>query len=256
VSQSSQSRPNLCDGGFNFRDVGGHKARDGRTMRRGRIYRSGMMVHLTDEDHVLLEGLGIRVICDLRTTREQLRDPTRWQSIRGVDYWARAYETSHGDIGRLMQQGAFSAEEAREAMKGNYREMPFEQADSYREMFYRIAQGHLPLVFNCSVGKDRTGIAATLLYKLLDIPQDIILHEYTLTNEFLARDSNRLTERGVFKPWPTDAHFQPLIRAEPDYLQTMFETIEDRCGSLERYFSDIIGVDARRADEIRAHLLE
>jgi protein-tyrosine phosphatase len=236
--------------------MGGHETKDGRTMRRGQVYRSGMMVHLTEADHVLLEGLGVRVICDLRTTREQRRDPTRWQNIRGADYWSRDYESSHGDIGRLMERGTFSAEEAREAMLGNYREMPFEQAESYREMFRRLAQGHVPLVFNCSVGKDRTGIAAALLYKLLDIPLDIILHEYTLTNEFLARDSDRLAERGVFKKWPTHDYFMPLIRAEPDYLMTMFKTVDERCGSLDRYFQDLLGVDSRRADDIRAHLLE
>src|SRR5262245_59912907 len=80
--QTASSHPAVVDGGFNFRDMGGHKTEDGRTMRRGQVYRSGMMVHLTDADHVLLDGLGVRVICDLRTTREQLRDPTRWQNIR------------------------------------------------------------------------------------------------------------------------------------------------------------------------------
>jgi hypothetical protein len=145
-----------AEGRFNFRDIGGYKTEDGRITRWGRVYRSGMMAHFTDAGHAAISKLGIRLICDLRTTREREEAPTRWQDAGVADYWARDYDLSRGELSRMMESEDNAADEVRNAMIGNYRKLAFEQAESYRHLFARLAEGHLPLVFNCSAGKDRT----------------------------------------------------------------------------------------------------
>ena len=57
-----------------------------------------------------------------------------------------------------------------------YRDMPYEQAESYREVFRCIADGGVPLILHCSAGKDRTGIAAALL--LLGVPRNQVIETY------------------------------------------------------------------------------
>src|SRR3546814_7173985 len=63
-------------GGRNFRDLGGYQTHDGRSVRWGRLYRSGSMAALTTADCELLNGFGIRLVCDLRTTSERATAPS------------------------------------------------------------------------------------------------------------------------------------------------------------------------------------
>ena len=51
---------------FNFRDVGGYRAGDGRIVVRRRLFRSDDLSRLTMEDAVRFAALGIRTVIDLR----------------------------------------------------------------------------------------------------------------------------------------------------------------------------------------------
>ncbi|MGH1559795.1 tyrosine-protein phosphatase [Caulobacter segnis] len=66
-------------GGHGFRDLGGWRAADGRQVRWGKIYRSGVMTDLTMADLDYLRGLGLTVICDLRRSLPNAR-PSRVRS--------------------------------------------------------------------------------------------------------------------------------------------------------------------------------
>jgi len=49
--------------------------------------------------------------------------------------------------------------------------------------------------------------------------------------------------------------WEPLLRAEPVYIETMFETVDARHGSTEAYVSEILGVDSADIEAIRDALL-
>ena len=55
------------DGQPNFRDVGGYKTEDGKTVKRGLVYRSGELPRLTDKDVAKLEQLGIKTVVNFLT---------------------------------------------------------------------------------------------------------------------------------------------------------------------------------------------
>lgn len=47
----------LLEGQPNFRDIGGYQTTDGRTVKKGLVYRSGELPRLTDQDvQILNEG--------------------------------------------------------------------------------------------------------------------------------------------------------------------------------------------------------
>src|SRR6185369_6707580 len=62
-------------GGSNFRDLGGHRTADGRTVRRGHVFRSAHLGGLTDADRAALDRLGVRTIVDLRGVNEAAETP-------------------------------------------------------------------------------------------------------------------------------------------------------------------------------------
>jgi protein-tyrosine phosphatase len=63
-------------GAINLRDFGGYPTSDGRRVRSGVLYRSGMLAQLTADGQSALRELGIGVICDLRRDEERRLEPT------------------------------------------------------------------------------------------------------------------------------------------------------------------------------------
>src|SRR5688572_7614728 len=65
------------EGGQNFRDLGGYRSSDGRSVKWGLIYRSGSMHGLTNGDFEKMRALGIRSVVDFRSNDERVRDPLK-----------------------------------------------------------------------------------------------------------------------------------------------------------------------------------
>ncbi|CAN7183741.1 tyrosine-protein phosphatase [Phenylobacterium sp. LjRoot225] len=243
----------LLEGGRNFRDLGGYVARDGRRLKWGRLYRSGSMAALTEAAYVQLAELGVRVICDLRTTSERETSPVDWRKVPNLSYWARDYDLSFGDLRAVIASDLPTAEQASAAMVTAYRELPFEQAPAYGELFRRLADGEAPLVFNCSAGKDRTGVAAALILQALGVPEETIVEDYLLSN--LAYD------RAASATAAALAHIDPEVTAailgvDDRYIRAALAAIDDAHGSVERYLQDQLGLTGDALGRLEAHLLE
>ena len=237
------------EGGFNLRDMGGYATADGRTVRRGMLFRSGVMSMLTEADERYLAGLGIATVCDLRRPGERRRDPTRWCEPAGVFYWSRDFTESSGVLGELLRGNAGSADDVRARMIYLYGEILVDHAPSYRYLFERIAAGHVPLLFNCSAGKDRTGIGAMLILSALGVPRATIVEDYLLTNRYA--DFSRLVDRADGGFAVDAAVMRPLLAADADYLAAAFDSLDRDHGGVDAYLASI-GVDA----PVRARLQE
>src|SRR5690606_41263416 len=83
---SSYDRVVPLEGGANFRDLGGYQTVDGKTVRRGLLYRSGVMTHLTEADQAYLQKIGIDTVVDLRSREELELYPNHWAPKAGVRY--------------------------------------------------------------------------------------------------------------------------------------------------------------------------
>jgi protein-tyrosine phosphatase len=246
------------EGGRNFRDLGGYPTATGRRVKWGKLYRSGSMAGLTPADYEYLGKLGIRVVCDLRTTSERKAEPNKWQEVAKVTYWTRDYETSFGELRRVLASGLPTAEQAKAAMIQGYRELPFEQAPSYRELFKRLAAGEIPLAFNCSAGKDRTGTAAALLLSALGVPREIVVEDYALSDkveDFHRAFAGKGRERSMLANFPEEV-LTAILSSDPDYIRAGLGAIEERHGSIEGYLREELEVTARELNAIRAALLE
>jgi len=243
-------------GGRNFRDLGGYEAHDGRRVRWGQVFRSGSLAGLTAADWEGLQARGVRVLCDLRTNMERQHEPFPWAQAPGISYFARDYNSSFGELRRLMSAGLPSGAVVREAMINSYRQLPFEQAPSYRRLFTHLAANEIPMVFNCSAGKDRAGTAAALLLGALGIPRETIVEDFELTNsvgrlrEVLGRTTGSLLS--MLPGEVADA----ILGADPDYIAAALGSVEERHGSIEGYLDQVLEIDAAALERIRGNLLE
>lgn len=245
-------------GARNFRDLGGYHTADGKVISRSKLYRSGSLAQLTPEGCVALRELGVRSLCDLRTTRERQMQPFAWRADFEFDYWSRDYETSFGELRGLLETNLVDARQAREAMLDGYRKMPLEQALAYREIFSQLINANAPLVFCCSAGKDRTGIGAALILTALGVPREIVIADYILTDELVDLESEIVRQSAgssSLSRQPAEV-LRAILGCDADYIAAALNVIAPSAGAFKNYLYDVLDVDTTALETLRAHFLE
>jgi protein-tyrosine phosphatase len=247
-------------GGRNFRDLGGYRAADGRMVHWGQLYRSGAMTGLTEGDYAYLSKLGIAVICDFRSTGEREREPNRWPGPAAPRMIARDYRM---DLSGLQPGAGLApgAEQMRARMIKVYEAMPYDQAESYTKMFAELAAGHTPLAFNCSAGKDRTGVAAALILTTLGVPRTTVLADYALTDKVVDLEAVLHGADGAPAGFPGVAASsievrKAILSADPAYLAAALDAMTRREGSVDAFVRRRLGVTPAQKATIQARLLK
>lgn len=248
------------EGIHNFRDYGGWLTADGRQVRRGLLYRSGQHVGATDADLSLIAALDIRTVIDLRGTSERERNPCRRVAGFAGEVVFYDGETSssppHMDVDPDVSTALF----ARQRMLAVYARMP--QNPAMQHMFARylriLAERDGANLVHCFAGKDRTGIAATLLLHVLGVSERDQMTEFLRTNDaptlaVLHAQSVPGIEARIGRKLDRDA-LRSLLGVDEDYLLQFRETVADMAGSLDRWLETRIGVDDALRRRLRARL--
>lgn len=246
-AQSGHSRLLPLQGGQNFRDLGGYRTRDGRIVRWGLLYRSGAMNGLTEADFVYLDRLGIRTVCDFRSTDERKAAPVRWPGGRAPKVFADDYKLDMGGLD-FRAAAKWNAGQARKAMTSLYPRLLEQFNGQYRRMFEQLLAGNVPLAFNCSAGKDRTGVAAALILTALDVPRETVIQDYLLSNRYFDPRKAVTTDDNVSQGWrrlPAPV-LQAFMGVDRSYIEAVFRVIDVHPGGANAYFRDKLGLS--RAD--------
>ena len=175
-AESDAERDLRLDGADNFRDIGGYTTLDGRTVCRGKIYRSNTLHDLSEADFVYFKKFGVSLICDLRGPVERKEAPNLWRQNHGIAelHIDTSAELMNANMGMLQQlRGNPTPERAAELLSDIYRRMPGAFSGRLHVLIDRLLTGTgLPAVIHCSAGKDRTGFVCAMLMFALDIPAE------------------------------------------------------------------------------------
>ena len=256
--------PSLAfEGVDNFRDFGGYAAADGRRIRLGRLYRSAHHGRASDADLVLLGGLGLRTIVDLRRPEERLREPCRRWAPFGASVIENDLSEAPADAyDAYLHAGDLTLESNRAFLVDYYRHAPLKtrHIDLYARYFKALGEGDGPVLIHCAAGKDRTGVLAALTHHILGVEYADSLADYLLTN-----DPKRIARRmPLFAQYvqdqtgrrPSEDFMRATMGVEALYLDTAFATIKARYGSVDAYLEQALGVDAALKARITEYLLE
>lgn len=243
--------------GSNFRDVGGYRGADGRTVKWGRIFRSGAMPLLTDSDYALLGGLKIGSIVELRSVDERMIAPTQLDDRTGALFLSNDYSLK-AMMANMMADREYLYHDVGKAL-----------APQYRTIFRRLLADDGAVLYNCSAGQDRTGVATALVLSALGVDRQTIMQDYHLSTA-LRRPQHEMPPLN-----PADWPGNPIVpyyvaamnapggpKAEPLYtpsgashLARFFEVIERDYGSVEAYLDRELGVSAEDVARLRAIFL-
>ena len=244
------------EGTMNFRDLGGYVTDDGQRVRWGRLFRSDGLHGLTDADHEVLAAIGLRTVYDLRWTRERDAQPSRLpEEGVAVHHLAVGPDPQGADI--MEQIFAGDIEEIPMArLVEMYEELLEQGAEVFAALLTHLADPDaLPAVFHCTAGKDRTGISAALLLRLLGVPEDVVLDDYVLSTTYRAQ--RRLEElRPRFQEAGLDIErFADYLSAPRPVLEAALLRIAADHGGVEGYLRHG-GMADSIPDRLRQLLLE
>jgi Tyrosine phosphatase family len=197
------------DGNHNFRDAGGYGVADGRTMRRGLVFRSDHLADLTDADLATIRALGLRTVHDFRLETERERQPSRLPNgaaapevvLLGTSDFS-SLDVTVIDVIRDMLAGLRPLP-ASDFWETNYLDMVQTSAPMLVGFIRSIADdGRLPSLHHCTGGKDRTGLSTALLHRILGVSDDDIADDFLATNLYrtplrVAALRDELATRGI-----------------------------------------------------------
>lgn len=254
------SRLIAIEGSNNFRDLGGYKTADGRELKWGVLYRSAAMHRITPKGFEQLRARGIKTNIDFRATQERRAAPAVWPADMKVAVYTQDYDLDMTPFMAFFQKGNVTAEETRHMMAGFYRQAPFSFADQYKRMLRLIIDGETPMVYNCSAGKDRTGVATALILALVGVPRATVTEDYLLSNRYYTPDVPKAGEQedpqtAAFRRLPPDV-LQALMGVDASYLDAAFAAIETREGGWDRYVREDLGLTAGDVEALKARLLK
>lgn len=247
----------------NFRDFGGYPTRDGRSMVKGRLFRSAHLADLTDEDLEHFANLDIEVIVDLRGPGERGRKPGRRHAgFAGTviqDEMDEALTSTWMDW--VRQSDDVGVHGFRAYMRNFYRAAPADPryVALYRRYFEALSEARGGLIVHCAAGKDRTGVICALTQHLAGVPEEHILHDYMLTrlDDFLTRQvdgivANTLKQTGKVVAREAVA---AALGVEEEFLRAAFAMMTERYGSVDGYLEQELGLDADRRAAVLARIV-
>ncbi|MFG1702545.1 tyrosine-protein phosphatase [Nonomuraea sp. M3C6] len=230
---------------YNFRDLGGYQAADGREVRWGRLFRSDSLARLEGLDWARFQELGIRTVIDLRYPWE-IEAQGRVPAQRGLAYFNFSIEHRPYDQAEIdpdVDPWRYLAD--------RYAEVALDGVNELRQALEVIAAGTGPLVFHCKSGKDRTGLVAALVLSLLGVAEDDIVEDFALTE--LATDRLladwRAANPGRELRWPAYG------RAPADIMRLSLADMTATYGSIHAYATERLGIDKELISRLRGNLL-
>lgn len=243
----SSSFSPILEGQHNFRDLGGLPAANGYRIKSGMIYRSGDFSSITDSDIAILENIGIALVIDFRSERERQRRPNRpIRSVREIKHIAINDSAREKAMEYMENNDAIGLENI---LVNDYRRIIRENQEQYRRFLKEITySSHLPLVFHCVAGKDRTGLAAVFLLTALGVEFNAIFADYIASSirnasliKTLIHEINSNGKNGEI--------FRPLLEVKKEYLDAALGEIRNHHGDLNKFVADILKADAEKLRE-------
>jgi protein-tyrosine phosphatase len=252
------------EGAPNFRDLGGVRAADGRSLRRHRIYRSEILSQPTEGDLQILRRLQIAAVCDLRRgierTRQANRLPRECQPrILGLPPGEGMEAVQPDGVQGRLAAADFDPAEAKAVLVAGYRPMPRVLAPSLDAVFRHLVDSDgAPLLIHCTSGKDRSGFVCAMLLSALAITREEIFRDYLLSRERYPLENIRRMLLGALGDMLPPGRMEVLLQlatANFYYLAAAFDQVDSEYGGVDEYLHHAAGLDAARRGALQAALL-
>jgi protein-tyrosine phosphatase len=191
----------VLQGTHNARELAGLPTSGGGTLASGLLFRSDALATLTDEGLQALVDLRIGTVIDLRTDGERSRAADRLPADGSVtllplpmqggamDEMVKHLLPAAGGASLSVTQVATILQQV-PTLEDLYVSILEASAVPFATVAQTVLQASRTerpgVLFHCTAGKDRTGLAAAILLLVAEVPREEIVADYTETGENLA----------------------------------------------------------------------
>ena len=225
----------------NFRDVA-----IGSKMKNNILFRCAKLSTLNDEDIKKIEDLNPHAIIDFRDPKEINKAPDNLSKNLLKKYVNLPISAS--TLSRMVDQKNIDGDNKftyEKVMEESYKLYINNHKHVWKEFIKILLKANNnPIIFHCSAGKDRTGIASFIIQKLCDNPMELIFENYLLSNELLtinAATAEQSTASKKDDQLITEIMLDTLSKVKKSYLISGINEIENQFESLENYIIQELG---------------
>ncbi|MCF0069334.1 tyrosine-protein phosphatase [Dyadobacter sp. CY261] len=247
---------------INFRDLGGLKTKDGRTVRKGLIYRSDNLSKLESDDFDQFNALRIATVYDLRTDHEiKGKEDHLPANVRYMH--TPVVQDNAGEIKGLRKRvlnGEITDQQAKDMTAKFYADAVTVNADSVKQIIKKIINSDQPVLYHCSAGKDRTGIISALILSIVNVDRQVIIDDYMLSNYYRRERAEATLGKAklgrVIKPKLNLKAVEVLSTVDESFISATFNAIDSTYGGIEPFIENKLGIDKTARQALMEKLTE
>ncbi|MDD3938554.1 MAG: tyrosine-protein phosphatase [Bacilli bacterium] len=217
----------------NIRDLGGIQTADGHTIVLNRLFRSSDLHKLSKKElDILKKDYDLRVVIDFRSTKS---------SIDRRDLIDESIKYYHKYTLKFLETNSYNEEitvDPDEFFKDVYRRLALQEEaiEAYRKFFRLIIENEEgAILWHCTSGKDRTGIAAALLLRVLGCDMETIYQQHFRTNEITIP----ILKEKLKEIDPDDKqkikYYEAYYITKKEYIDEYFNAVNEKYGSIDDY---------------------
>lgn len=253
----------------NARDLGGMPTADGRRIRKRRLLRSGALEAATAADiKQLVRMHDMEYVVDLRAPAEVDRSPDPMPLLTGVEY----VNTPSLPDGAIVTIGRASIAKDRKLL-GEFTNHPFETVmdlypkallgemgiEAYKRFLHELLEAKTgAILWHCTQGKDRTGIAAILVEHALGVSKENIIADYLATNLFMRGGIVVLEKvlRKLHVAKNLTRGIEAYVHAHRVYFNAALKAMDGVFGSIDAYMARELDFGEHEKQTLRELYLE
>ena len=225
----------------NFRDVA-----IGPKMKKNLLFRCAKLSTLNSEDIVKLENIKPYAIIDFRDPKEIKKAPDNLSESLFKKYVS--LPISANTLNRMVAEKNIQGDNRltyEKVMEESYKLYLNNHKHVWKEFINILLNSNSnPIIFHCSAGKDRTGIASYIIQSLLNSSIELIYENYLLSNQLLssiAATAEQTTSSKNDDLKITNVMLKALGKVQKSYLNSAIYEIKEKYQTLEMYIFNELG---------------
>ena len=130
---------------------------------------------------------------------------------------------------------------------------------AFKELFRALEAGETPVLFHCSAGKDRTGVAAMLILLALGASDETVCADFEQTNVCRKAEIDAVLQEHAAEieaDPERKRHYYGLEGVQPELAPFVLGLIREQFGSAENYLETEYGLTPARLMRLRRMYLE
>lgn len=252
----------------NIRDLGGIAVSDGRHVKEGLLVRSEALCNASNDDLSRINRtFNLKVVIDFRTQDEYAIQPDPVDKLPTVRFIhvpiVNPASLGAPDDGKLDPQIIIRklCEDPTAFMGRMYRDMVLQKRgrEGYRTFFKTLLETDSGTVlWHCTEGKDRTGVASALLLHLLGATDLVIESDYLAVNSLLEphrEQTARFCQDMGLDEESVAAIAHASCAVDVSSLRTAFGAIKEAYGSVDSYLADALQITPDMQETLKRRYL-